>query len=392
MAQEVRLEPVGRVVGGRDEVRDDAWAPVAAVVELDPARFGTEAVAGLGAFSHLEVVFLFDRVDPAAVEVGARHPRGNRAWPRVGHLRPAREGPAQPPRRVALPARGGRRAAPRGRGPRRRGRDARARRQAVAGRARPAGARSASPPGRSELMAGTGRPGAAEAASSRRGGRRARRSGGRGRGSRRRRSPPSRSQATWSSTLAQRSCAWRCSDAAHSSSVVPSARDRALVPGAEVGVEERGRAGDLLGVDEDPARRERVVDAGEQRALARRRRGGGWPARRRRRPTARRAAGRRGRRRRTPRGRRARPGLVEHRRGAVEERDPGARVRGEHAPRPAARSRRRGRGRAAGARGAGRARRRRSRRRRRRAGRAGGGDRRSPAAWRRRSSRQRCPS
>ena len=28
MAQEVRLEPVGRVVGGRDEVRDDAWAPV----------------------------------------------------------------------------------------------------------------------------------------------------------------------------------------------------------------------------------------------------------------------------------------------------------------------------------------------------------------------------
>ena len=84
MAQEVRLEPVGRVVGGRDEVRDDAWAPVAAVVELDPARFGPEAVAGLDAFSHLEVVFLFDRVDPAAVEVGARHPRGNRAWPRVG--------------------------------------------------------------------------------------------------------------------------------------------------------------------------------------------------------------------------------------------------------------------------------------------------------------------
>ena len=84
MAQEVRLEPVGRVVGGRDEVRDDAWGPVRAVIELDAARFAPEAVAGLDAFSHLEVVFLFDRVDPAAVETGARHPRGNRAWPRVG--------------------------------------------------------------------------------------------------------------------------------------------------------------------------------------------------------------------------------------------------------------------------------------------------------------------
>jgi tRNA (adenine37-N6)-methyltransferase len=72
------------VVGGRDEVRDDAWGPVRAVIELDAARFAPEAVAGLDAFSHLEVVFLFDRVAPAAVETGARHPRGNRAWPRVG--------------------------------------------------------------------------------------------------------------------------------------------------------------------------------------------------------------------------------------------------------------------------------------------------------------------
>ena len=27
---------------------------------------------------------MFDRVDPADVESGARHPRGNEAWPRVG--------------------------------------------------------------------------------------------------------------------------------------------------------------------------------------------------------------------------------------------------------------------------------------------------------------------
>ena len=27
---------------------------------------------------------MFDRVDPADVETGARHPRGNESWPRVG--------------------------------------------------------------------------------------------------------------------------------------------------------------------------------------------------------------------------------------------------------------------------------------------------------------------
>jgi tRNA (adenine37-N6)-methyltransferase len=79
----VTLEPIGVVVGGRDEPVDDAWARERATIRLD-ARFGPEALAGLERFSHVEVVYLFDRVDPAAVETGARHPRGNPAWPRVG--------------------------------------------------------------------------------------------------------------------------------------------------------------------------------------------------------------------------------------------------------------------------------------------------------------------
>jgi tRNA-Thr(GGU) m(6)t(6)A37 methyltransferase TsaA len=75
---------VGAVVGGRGEVRDDDWDAERAVIRLDAERFGPEAVAGLDAFSHLEVVYLFDRVDPEKVETGARHPRGNADWPRVG--------------------------------------------------------------------------------------------------------------------------------------------------------------------------------------------------------------------------------------------------------------------------------------------------------------------
>jgi len=80
----VTLLPVGRVRGGRTEPVDDGWDGVEAAIELDPGRFGTEAVAGLDAFSHLEVVFLFHRVDPGGIETGARRPRGNPAWPEVG--------------------------------------------------------------------------------------------------------------------------------------------------------------------------------------------------------------------------------------------------------------------------------------------------------------------
>jgi tRNA (adenine37-N6)-methyltransferase len=80
----VTLDPVGVVVGGRDEVRDDGWDAERAVIRLDAARFGPEAVAGLEGFSHLEVVFVFDRVPHAKIERGARRPRNNPDWPLVG--------------------------------------------------------------------------------------------------------------------------------------------------------------------------------------------------------------------------------------------------------------------------------------------------------------------
>ncbi|MDC7340638.1 SAM-dependent methyltransferase [Streptomyces lydicus] len=81
---EVVLRPVGRVVGGRSEVRDDDWGPVSAVIRLDAAQFGPDALAGLNDFSHLEVVYHFDRVPVEKMETGARHPRGNTDWPLVG--------------------------------------------------------------------------------------------------------------------------------------------------------------------------------------------------------------------------------------------------------------------------------------------------------------------
>src|SRR6185312_4910959 len=80
----VQVEPIGVVVGGRYEPYDDDWTVEEASIRLDPGRFGPEALAGLAEFSHLEVVFVFHRVDERSVETGARHPRGNPDWPLVG--------------------------------------------------------------------------------------------------------------------------------------------------------------------------------------------------------------------------------------------------------------------------------------------------------------------
>jgi tRNA (Thr-GGU) A37 N-methylase len=78
------LEAVGHVRGGRTEAIDDDWGASRARIELDSGRFTASAFAGLADFSHVEVIFLFDRVGEADIEYGARHPRGRRDWPLVG--------------------------------------------------------------------------------------------------------------------------------------------------------------------------------------------------------------------------------------------------------------------------------------------------------------------
>jgi tRNA (adenine37-N6)-methyltransferase len=81
---EVTLTPVGTVRCTRQDTRDDDWDRETAQVDLDPERFSPDALQGLAEFSHVEVIFHLDRVAPANLETGARHPRGNAAWPKVG--------------------------------------------------------------------------------------------------------------------------------------------------------------------------------------------------------------------------------------------------------------------------------------------------------------------
>ncbi len=80
----VSIEPIGWVSSPRTEPLDDDWDAVTATVTLNSKRFTPDALWGLTDFSHVEVVYLFDRVDPGTVQTRARHPRGNPDWPEVG--------------------------------------------------------------------------------------------------------------------------------------------------------------------------------------------------------------------------------------------------------------------------------------------------------------------
>jgi len=89
------VEPIGMLHSSRKDLTDDFWGRVD--VEIVLADHLSEATfAGLGDFSHVEVIFLMHRVDPAKVEMGARHPRERMDWPLVGIF--AQRGKARPNR------------------------------------------------------------------------------------------------------------------------------------------------------------------------------------------------------------------------------------------------------------------------------------------------------
>ena len=77
------VSPVAHVRGGRAEPEDDNWGGERAVIRLEET-FPQDALFGLGAFSHAEIVFQFHLAPDAKIETGARRPRGNPDWPLVG--------------------------------------------------------------------------------------------------------------------------------------------------------------------------------------------------------------------------------------------------------------------------------------------------------------------
>ncbi len=77
------IEAIGHVEASRLHAEDDYWGGQESCIVLTES-YTAEALQGLEDFSHVEVLFLFDKVEPAKVVNGARHPRNNKDWPAVG--------------------------------------------------------------------------------------------------------------------------------------------------------------------------------------------------------------------------------------------------------------------------------------------------------------------
>ena len=79
----ITVQPVAVVRSPRQQPDDDFWGGMQASLELADG-FDPDSLLGLDTFSHVEIVFLFDRVAEDKIVTSARHPRDNPDWPRVG--------------------------------------------------------------------------------------------------------------------------------------------------------------------------------------------------------------------------------------------------------------------------------------------------------------------
>ena len=79
----ITLSPIGTVKNIRQKVEDDRWGGITSVIELD-SSYTEEALLQIDEFSHAEIIYYFHLVEDGKIETGARHPRNNKDWPKVG--------------------------------------------------------------------------------------------------------------------------------------------------------------------------------------------------------------------------------------------------------------------------------------------------------------------
>ena len=75
------IKPIGFVRNNRTEAIDDGWASVDSVIELAD-DLPDECLDGIEQFSHLEIIFYFDR--SIKTLIGSEHPRENKEYPKAG--------------------------------------------------------------------------------------------------------------------------------------------------------------------------------------------------------------------------------------------------------------------------------------------------------------------
>ena len=78
---DIQIKPIGFVRNERIEPVDDNWSSVSSIIELAD-DMTDECLDGIEDFSHLEVIFYFNK--STKTFVGSEHPRENPEYPRVG--------------------------------------------------------------------------------------------------------------------------------------------------------------------------------------------------------------------------------------------------------------------------------------------------------------------
>jgi tRNA-Thr(GGU) m(6)t(6)A37 methyltransferase TsaA len=81
----ITLEPIGIVKNSRKEISDDYWGGLISQIILN-GNYEEDSLKGIEEFSHLEIIFYFDKVLTGKIKSVASHPRSNPAWPEVGIL------------------------------------------------------------------------------------------------------------------------------------------------------------------------------------------------------------------------------------------------------------------------------------------------------------------
>ena len=79
----ISLYPIGEIVNERKIVEDDNWGEIISIIELNDS-FDESALKGIEEFSHLEIIYYFDKVEDSKIITGARHPRNLEHLPEAG--------------------------------------------------------------------------------------------------------------------------------------------------------------------------------------------------------------------------------------------------------------------------------------------------------------------
>jgi len=80
---DISFTPIGFIHNCRLTIEDDSWGNILSTIELSE-HLDHSSLNGIEAFSHLDIIFFFDKVDKQSIQYQSRNPRNNENYPSVG--------------------------------------------------------------------------------------------------------------------------------------------------------------------------------------------------------------------------------------------------------------------------------------------------------------------